>query len=70
MARHHPFSRGVSQLMYVGDDGTPAPRSVDKKAELAIGAVTAYLAVKSRGLPRALWAGIAAYSALKLYRAR
>lgn len=64
---HAPMTRGVSQLMYVGDaelaSGKPSG------AELAGGAVAAYVALSSKGLVRLVSAGIAAFVGYRGYRA-
>ena len=75
MPRHKPFARGVSQLMYVGDD-TAIPASnhaMPSNTEFAAGAVSLLVAMKSRGIVRlaaAAVAGWVGYNAYQAYRAR
>lgn len=66
--RHPPMTRGVSQLMYVGDDGIATGKPSGN--ELAVGAVSAYVALSSRGLVRLASAGIAAWIGYRAYKAR
>lgn len=68
--RHKPFSRGVSHLMYVGDDDAVDNATSGEKplardaAELAIGAIALYEAFKSRGTKRTVAIGVVAMIAL------
>jgi hypothetical protein len=68
-----PMARGVTHLMYVGDDDAvdnalavpkPSPR------ELAVGAIAAVVALQSRGITRLAAAGIAAWVGYRAYKAR
>jgi hypothetical protein len=68
-----PMSRGVTQLMYVGDDDAvetavapPKPTTKD----LAIGAVAALVALQSRGVTRLAAAGVAGYIGYRAYKSR
>lgn len=66
-----PFARGVSQLMYVGDD-----EAVDKAVaapsakDVGAGLVAALVAAKSKGVVRLAAAGIASWMAYRVYKAR
>jgi len=70
LVEHKPRSRGVTQLMYVGDDEAvehalkPAPR------ELAVGAVAAVVALQSRGITRLVAAGIASWVGYRAWTSR
>ncbi len=67
---HAPTNRtGVSQLMYVGDDGLPAKASASDTNTLLAVAGLAYLAGTSRGLLR-LAAGAIAAGMVYTYRGR
>ena len=62
-----PAERGVTTLMYVGDDqaverATSGPSSI----ELLAGTLAAYLALGTRGVVRAASGGYAAYLAYRL----
>lgn len=64
-----PAERGVTTLMYVGDDqavekATAAPSST----ELLVGALAAHLAVSARGVARLATGGYAAYIAYRLFK--
>lgn len=64
-----PAERGVTTLMYVGDDqavekATAAPSST----ELLVGALAAHLALSARGVARLATGGYAAYIAYRLLR--
>lgn len=71
MPSHQPMARGVTSLMYVGDDAavTPAKPAVTSK-ELAVGVLAAYVALSSHGLVRLASAGIAATVGYRAYKAR
>lgn len=68
--RHKPFSRGVSHLMYVGDDEAVETATSGKTnlardaAELAIGGIALYEALKSRGTKRVIAISVVAMIAL------
>jgi|GEM_PF-5521589 len=64
-----PAERGVTTLMYVGDDqavekATAAPSST----ELLVGALAAHLALSARGVARLATGGYAAYIAYRLLK--
>ena len=66
-----PAERGVTTLMYVGDDdaverATAAPSS----KELLVGAIAAIVALQSKGITRLAATGVAGYVGYRLYRAR
>lgn len=68
-----PMSRGVTQLMYVGDDeavetAVAIPKPSPK--ELAVGAVAVVVALQSRGITRLAAAGIAGYVGYRAYKSR
>jgi hypothetical protein len=68
---HAPMTRGVSQLMYVGDDDAVELASGKPSGtELAGGAVAAYVALSSKGLVRLVAGGIAAWVGYRAYKAR
>lgn len=51
LQHHKPAARGVSQLMYVGDDGTSAERAtgnLSMPTKLAIGALVVWLLLGAR----------------------
>ncbi len=62
------MARGVSQLMYVGDDGLATGKPDTK--EMVTGAVAAIVAWKSTGIVRLAAAGIAAWVGYRAYKAR
>ena len=62
---HKPRSRGVTQLMYVGDDDAVERATATPSGEAVLGLVAAVVAVKSKGPTRWLAAGIASYIALR-----
>lgn len=72
MAKHAPFARGVSHLMYVGADDVDVVPATGKPStkELGFGAVAAVVALQSRGITRLVSGGIAAWIGYKLYRSR
>jgi hypothetical protein len=69
--RRPPEDRGVTTLMYVGDDNAvdKATATPDSQ-ELAIGAIAALVALQSKGLTRLAAAGVASYVGYRLYQAR
>lgn len=69
------MARGVSNLMYVGDDAATAPTTAiatgkPSGKEIAVGLGAAYVALSSSGLVRLASAGIAAWVGYRAYRAR
>ena len=66
-----PADRGVTTLMYVGDDdavekAVAAPSS----KELLVGAVAVIVALQSKGVTRLAAAGVASYIGYRAYKAR
>lgn len=66
-----PADRGVTTLMYVGDDdaiekATAAPSS----KELLVGAIAAIIALQSKGITRLAATGVAGYIGYRAYKAR
>lgn len=66
-----PADRGVTTLMYVGDDdavekATAAPSS----KEMLVGAVAVIVALQSKGITRLAAAGVAGYIGYRAYKAR
>jgi hypothetical protein len=63
--------RGVTQLMYVGDD-----EAVDKAVaapsskELIVGAIALIVALQSKGVTRLAAGGVAGYIGYRAYKAR
>jgi hypothetical protein len=65
------MTRGVSQLMYVGnDDAAELASGKPTTKDLAAGAIAAYVALSSSGLVRLASAGIAAWIGYRAYRSR
>lgn len=62
---HAPFTRGVSHLMYVGDDAAPAGLSTQEKVAGALGL---WAALSGRGLLRVAGIGVASWVAYKATR--
>lgn len=66
-----PADRGVTQLMYVGDDD-----AVDKAVaapsskEIAVGIIAAIVALQSKGITRLAATGVAGYIGYRAYQAR
>lgn len=66
-----PSDRGVTQLMYVGDDeavdnAVAAPSS----KELLVGAIAAIVALQSKGITRLAATGVAGYIGYRALQAR
>lgn len=65
------MTRGVSQLMYIGDTPPEVVATGKPSAkELAAGAVAAYVALSSSGLVRLVSGGIAAWVGYRAYKSR
>lgn len=65
---HAPFARGVSHLMYVGDDAGTAPTSAFDKIttnEKIAGALGLWAAISGRGLLRLAGIATAGYVGYK-----
>ena len=59
---YHPSSeRGVSQLMYVGDDGLPADAERERAQMIGLGLAAGYGIAKTRGIVRLGILGVALY---------
>lgn len=66
-----PADRGVTTLVYVGDDdaverATAGPSS----KELIVGAIAAIVALQSKGITRLAATGVAGYIGYRAYKAR
>lgn len=66
---NRPRSRGVTQLMYVGDDDA-VEKATSTTGMKALGVIAALIALKSKGTTRLAAAGIASYVAYKTYLSR
>ena len=67
------MARGVTHLMYVGDDEAVETAIVKVKPttkEIGVGLVAALVALQSRGITRLVATGIAGYVGYKAYKAR
>jgi len=69
--RRKPFSRGVDQLMFVGDATSPVEKatSAPDPKQIGIVAVAALVALKSKGIVRLAAGGIAAVMGYQIYQA-
>ncbi len=66
-----PMTRGVTHLMYIGDDeAVEKAVTVPSKKEIGAGVVAALVALQSRGITRLVAAGIASWVGYRVYRAR
>ena len=70
IVENRPWTRGVTQLMYVGDDEAVENAVKPSGRELAVGAVAAVVALQSRGVTRLVAAGIATLIGYRAYKAR
>lgn len=70
IVENRPWTRGVTQLMYVGDDDAVENAVKPTTGELAIGAVAAVVALQSRGATRLVAAGIATLIGWRAYKTR
>jgi hypothetical protein len=69
--RHPPYSRGVQQLMYVGDDQAGAPAATGlSTTHKVIGALALYGALTKKGVTRVASIGIASWVAYKAMHGR
>ena len=68
--RHPPMARGVSNLMYVGDDVAPVASGKPSGKEIAVGLGAAAVALSSSGLVRLVSAGIATWIGYRAYKSR
>lgn len=66
MAMHPPFARGVSHLMYVGDDAETAPQP--SSTEKIAGVLGVWAALEGRGILRLAGIGVASWVAYKTFR--
>ncbi len=66
-----PADRGVTQLMYVGDD-----EAVDKavaapsSTQMLVGAIAAFVALQSKGITRLTAVGVAGYIGYRAIQSR
>lgn len=65
-----PMSRGVTHLMYVGDDEAVEKALKPTGGQLAIGAAAVLVALQSRGITRLAAAAVAAFVGYRAYKAR
>jgi hypothetical protein len=66
-----PSDRGVTQLMYVGDDeAVENAVATPSSKELLVGAIAVIVALQSRGVTRLAAGGVAGYVGYRLYKAR
>jgi hypothetical protein len=66
-----PTERGVTTLMYVGDDNAVDKAVVAPSAtELLVGVAAVLVALQSRGITRFAAAGVASYVGYRAYKAR
>ncbi len=66
-----PGERGVTTLMYVGDDdAVEKATTTPSQKELAVGAIAVIVALQSKGITRLAAAGIASYIGYRAYKAR
>ena len=65
------MARGVTHLMYIGDDEAveTAVKTKPSPKEIGIGVVAALVALQSRGIMRLVATGIAGYVGYKAYKA-
>lgn len=62
--------RGVTQLMYVGDDDAVEKATTPSSRELLVGAVAVIVALQSKGITRLAATGVAGYVGYRAYKAR
>jgi len=68
--RHRPVTRGIDRLQYIsGTAELEAAIAAVTPKEIGLGAVAAFVALKSRGIVRIAAAGAAAYVAWQLWQA-
>lgn len=68
---NEPVDRGVTTLMYVGDDGAVDKAvSSAKDSHLLFGGIAAIVALQSRGTTRLAALGVLSYIGYRAYRAR
>lgn len=60
-----PIARGVSNLRYVGDDGTAVGARPMQIVGIALGSA---MAATTTGFTRLLWGGLAGFFALRAYK--
>ena len=66
-----PADRGVTTLMYVGDDEAVEKAVAGPNSkELIVGAVAVIVALQSKGVTRLAATGVAGYIGYRAYRAR
>jgi len=68
--RHRPVTRGIDRLQYIsGTAELEAAIAAVTPKEVGLGAVAAFVALKSKGIVRIAAAGAAAYVAWQLWQA-
>ncbi len=66
-----PADRGVTQLMYVGDDeAVEKAVAMPSSKQIAIGVIAAIVALQSKGITRLAATGVAGYIGYRAYQAR
>jgi hypothetical protein len=66
-----PVERGVTQLMYVGDDDAVEKAVGDARdSHLLFGGIAAIIAMYSKGVTRLASTGVVAYIVYRAYKAR
>ena len=66
-----PAERGVTTLMYVGDDDAVEKAvQAPSAGELGLGIIAAIVALQSRGATRLAAAGVAGFIGFRAYKAR
>lgn len=68
--RAKPIARGVSHLMYVGDDASVESACTSSPGDLMGAVLGGVLAWRTNGNERYVWLGVAGYFAAKLWRSR
>ncbi|HMA25319.1 MAG TPA: hypothetical protein VKP00_15020 [Gemmatimonadaceae bacterium] len=65
-----PTERGVTTLMYVGDDDAVEKAITPSSKELLVGALAVIVALQSKGITRLAATGVAGYVGYRAYKAR
>lgn len=65
-----PADRGVTTLMYVGDDDAVEKAITPSSKELLVGALAVIVALQSKGVTRLAATGVAGYVGYRAYKAR
>jgi hypothetical protein len=71
IVQHRPADRGVTTLMYVGDDAAveQAVQAPSAK-EMGVGALAVLIAWQSKGITRLAAMGVASFIGYRVYRAQ